>query len=180
MGSSTVASPKLVAGSEKLSFFRSLARLASEFDPSVHVESIAYLALRSAAAPKYPFRLSGGRPASTELLVDLAALRATEQGEVGDSIDRIGFLAPSWRDAGAVADIAPAVATVTGRIKSLPAEQIDYLAGLVFIHDLLSTTGRSAGEGDIIEKYAATFPDQRRPSRAQLPVELSKEVIAAS
>jgi hypothetical protein len=180
MGSGTVASPKLTIETEKQSFFRSLAHLASEVDPSAHVESIAYLVLRSVLAPKYPFRLTGGRPASLELLVDLAALRATEQGEVGDPIDRIGVLAPSRRNATAVSGLSPAVETVTGRIKTLPADQIDYLAGLVFIHDLLSSTGRSAGESDTIEKYASTFPDQRRPSRAQLPVALSNEVIATS
>ena len=159
---------------QKHRFFISLANTAAGLDPSGRLESVAYLLVRLGGAPRYNFHLKAGRPASWSFLTDLGTVRWQADFVVGDPIDRISSLQFKTQPFGSDA--------VANRLKALlsgfDARKLDQLAGLVFVHDLLASTGRPAEDEAVLEKYWHLVPEKTRPKKDELPVEAAREIYA--
>jgi hypothetical protein len=155
---------------ERDDLFHALSDVSKQLDPGVRTESVAFLLQRALSAPRYSFKLMGPRPSSPDLLTDLTSGGLVIQLKTRDAPDLLGSLAsldmdPQEEQRGVVRSLAEGIA-------DLEPTKVDWLAAMVFLHDLLESTGRPAGEDETLKKFevatgipAANTADIRRPYR---------------
>jgi hypothetical protein len=164
----------MTSSNQRKEFLERLAAAAEGVDPSGRLESVAFLLGRISTGPRYEFRLSGGRPLSWSFLSDLGAIQWQGVVPIGDPIDRIAAIqVQHWQE---VNDRK--LDQLRQLLKGYTAEKLDHLAGLVFVQDLLASTGRSTDDEAVIDKYWTTLPEKRRPSKEDLPLTDAQEVYA--
>lgn len=170
----SMASSDVSSSTKKLSFFVSLANTATGLDPAGRLESLAYLLTRAHGTPRYDFHLKGGKPASWSFLTDLMSVRWQPDFAVIDPIDRISALQVK----SGPADDDAITSALQRLLAGSDARRLDQIAGLVFVYDLLSSTGRSAADDEVVEKYWQLVPPKNRPPKEDLPLDAAREVFA--
>jgi hypothetical protein len=165
---------QMTTSEQKVAFFKRLAATAIGLDPASRLESIGFLLGRLSPGPRYDFRLSGGKPSSWSLLSDLGTLGWQADLQLGEPFDRVRAI--QVKSTQAVSD------EVSSRLKSLlekyDARGLDQLAGLVFVQQLLTSTGRPSDDAAILDKYWETLPPKHRPNKEDLPLEDARAVFA--
>jgi hypothetical protein len=173
VGSSMVAR-QMTTSEQKVAFLKRLAATAIGLDPASRLESIGFLLGRVSPSPRYDFRLSGGKPSSWSLLSDLGTLGWQADLMIGEPFDRVRAIQ--------VKSAHPLSDESSSRLRTLlekyDARRLDQLAGLVFVQQLLTTTGRPSDDAAIVDKYWQTLPPKHRPNKEDLPLEDAREVFA--